>query len=103
MAKWRFEGKGLFLNHKGRLIRLKKGDETELPEYVIPQGFLDLFTPLEEDEPEPEEDLEGRFEVVHQGGGWYDVLDMERNVTMNDRSLRKDAADALKVKLEQTQ
>lgn len=100
--RWRKTGGGSFtavINGKKKMI--KPGQEFSARLEEIPEGFRDLVIPVD---PEEFKVAEKHFDNVDvakleysispKGGNWFDVLDSDGK-KLNEKSLRKDAAEAL--------
>lgn len=87
------------INGKKKMIKAGQTFTARLDE--IPEGFRDVVVPVDGTElKEAENDFDNvdiaklTYTISPRGGNWYDVLDSDGKV-MNDKSLRKDAAEAL--------
>ena len=78
----------------GKII--KPGQEFYAYEHEIPQGFRDVIIPLEEiveDDEKPVVAAKPEYFLKSRGqGGWYNVVDSNGKV-MNEKALKKEAAD----------
>ena len=112
--KWRLAGGGFFyatINGKKRII--KPGQIFEARSEEIPEGFRDVIFPVSEDkealipspiqpkeepkevEPIPAEEApEPKYFIEKRAAGYFNVVDVNGKV-MNEKALRKDAADEL--------
>ena len=100
--RWRKTGGGSFTAFiNGRKKMIKSGQEFTARLEEIPEGFRDLIVPVD---PEEFKVAEKHFDDVDiakleytiesRGGGYYNVLDSEGK-QVNEKALRKDAAEEL--------
>ena len=119
VQKWKVVGGGFFyatINGTKRIIKPGQIFDARLED--IPEGFRDVITPVTEDaesliqhpvqpkvepktaEPEVmEEPVNPKYFVQSRGAGYYNVVDVNGKV-MNEKALRKDAADELLASLQ---
>lgn len=88
--RWRKVGGGV-LGLRGRDV--KPGETFRANENEIPSAFRDVVERVDpEPQPEPEEPPKTNLKVVHKGGGWYDVVNLETDQPINSVSMRQDEA-----------
>lgn len=71
----------------------------------IPKGFRDIVVPLDKvplsKEEEPIDVVKVDYELRARGaGGWYDIFNKITDKKVNDRALKRDAAEKLLTELE---
>lgn len=93
----------------GRRVDLAPGATVRCYPEEIPQGFINQFSLIgiererleasttEEilEEEENKNVISDRFELMHKGGGYYDVVNKETGKPVNDTGLRKEDAKLL--------
>lgn len=98
--RWRKTGGGSFRMGSGKIIKPGQVFTARLDE--IPVAFRDVIMPLDDKEIITETNAavdvpkapELEYTVRHKGGAWYDVVNKDGKV-LNDKSLRKEAAEEL--------
>jgi len=94
LIRWKKIGGGS-LRLGNRLI--KPGQVFTARAIDIPESFRDVIIPLEDLPEEPEiQAVEETYELVHRGGGYYNVVNSATGKIMNESALRKEAAESLK-------
>jgi len=119
LIKWKKIGGGTFRMKDGRII--KPNQVFEAYESDIPQAFRKFVVPLDplpkeevkvednfeikpaegkkeedmEKELDIKEDEELEVEMVHRGGGWYDVINKKSGKKINEKPLKKTDAEIL--------
>lgn len=98
-------GGGSFRLKNGKIIKPNQIFSTDPNE--IPEAFSDSVIPLdpkeevqeddtkEEATEETTEETNPRFEILHQGSGWYNVVNTASGKAANSKKLRADAAQEL--------
>jgi hypothetical protein len=104
LLKWRNSGGGTFRMAGGKII--KPNQVYKAYEDQVPAAFRDTQICLEEIPtevkviPKKSKNATPKYEIVHKGAGWYDVIDSSGK-PVNEKALREAEAITIKSELEE--